>query len=262
MALADKLDTIVGFFGIGQGPTGSEDPFALRRHASGVVRISLERGWGWPISEAVAAAAELYGERLRGQGRENGQEGLNGKPPADGRKEAQAWRPLSEEVSEFLRQRLRAVLAEEGLDLASVEAALRAAGDSLVEAARRARALAALRGGQEFEDAVVAFQRAYNLARGRPGLGQVDEAMLLEPMERALWQALQETVPAARSALKAGDVQQAVRQLARLRPTVDRFFEQVLVMAEDGRLRANRLELLHRLVGAFQEVADFSALAS
>lgn len=262
VALADKLDTIVGFFGIGQGPTGSEDPFALRRHALGVVRISLERGWAWPISEAVAAAAELYGERLRGQGRESREEGPNRRPPTDGHKEGQAWRSLSEEVSEFLRQRLRAVLAEEGLDPASVEAALRAAGDSLVEAARRARALAALRGGQEFEDAIVAFQRAYNLARGRPGLGQVDEAMLLEPMERALWQALQETVPAARSALQAGDVQQAVRQLARLRPTVDRFFEQVLVMAEDGRLRANRLELLHRLVGAFQEVADFSALAS
>ena len=239
VAVADKLDSLVGFFGIGLEPTGSEDPFALRRSAAGLVRISVERAWNWSIEAAVQAAAGAYGGRLPRPGQE-----------------------LAAAVREFLLQRLRAVLAERGVEGPVVEAALAATGDRLAEAARRAQALWELQQEPSWEDARVTFQRAFRLARVHRPAGPVDPSLLQEPMERQLWAAAEDLPRRVRQAVDGGDVAGAVRELASLRPLVDRFFDEVLVMAEDSRVRSNRLALLHHLVQSFREVADFSALAS
>ncbi|HEY8487258.1 MAG TPA: DALR anticodon-binding domain-containing protein, partial [Limnochordales bacterium] len=169
---------------------------------------------------------------------------------------------LAEAVGEFLRQRLRVLLGEQGLDAAVVEAALAVAGDRPAEAAERARQLQALLGEPFFEDAQTAFQRAYRLARVHQPTGRLEVALLQEPMEQALWQEVQRLVPQVQEAVARGELARAVQLLAGVRPVVDRFFDEVLVMAEDGRVRVNRLELLHRLLRAFREVADFAALAS
>ncbi|MEW6045406.1 MAG: glycine--tRNA ligase subunit beta [Bacillota bacterium] len=239
LSLADRLDTVVGFFGIGLMPTGSEDPFGLRRHALAIVRITLGRGWHWYLEEAIAQAAQNYGGRL-------------GRPASE----------VVSDVREFIRQRLRGILSEAGLDADVVEAALSVDVDDLSGAAHRARELNRARRAPFFEDAMVAFQRAYNLARGRLGDGSVDPDLLQEEAERVLVEALDRVVPLARAAAASGDLVGAVRELAQLRPAVDRFFEEVLVMTEDEKVRANRLQILSRVVGAFGEFANFAALTA
>ncbi|WP_324670210.1 glycine--tRNA ligase subunit beta [Geochorda subterranea] len=239
LSLADRLDTLVGFFGIGLGPTGSEDPFALRRHALALVRIVLARSWHGSLREAIGRAAGLYGDRLD--------------------------RPVTElaaELEEFIRQRLRGLLADQGLAADVVEAALGAGDDDLAAVAHRARELARVVEAPYFDDALVAFQRAYNITRGRLDDGEVEASLLQEPSERALVEAMAQGLPEADERLTAGDVAGAVRRLAELRPAVDRFFDDVLVMAEDERVRANRLRILSRLVRAFARIANFAALTA
>ncbi|WP_324717915.1 glycine--tRNA ligase subunit beta [Carboxydochorda subterranea] len=240
LGLADRLDALAGFFGVGLAPTGSEDPFALRRHALGLVRITLARGWRWPLRETIAEAARAYPA------------GRLDKSPEQ----------VGEDVRAFVLQRLRGLLAEQDLAPGVIDAALGAGADDLVDLAARARALGAAREAPYFADAAVAFQRAHNLARGRLVDGPLDGALLHEPAERVLAEAIDAILPAAHEAVRAGRYEEAVRQLARLRPAVDRFFDEVLVMAEDERLRRNRLQMLSRIVRAFGEVADFAALVS
>lgn len=239
LSLADRLDTLVGFFGVGLAPTGSEDPFALRRHALAAVRILLARSWHVSWREAAAQAAGLYGARLQW-----------------------AVPELAEELGEFVRQRLRGVLADEGLPADVVEAALGPGGDDVADVAHRARALAGCLGEPYLDDALVAFQRAYNITRGRLGDGRFDGALVQEPAERALVEAMERALPEVEARASAGDVAGAVRRLAELRPAVDRFFDDVLVMAEDERVRANRLQILSRLVRAFERIANFAALSA
>lgn len=238
LGLADRMDAIVGFFGVGLTPSGSEDPFALRRHATGIVRIALAREWRFSLGETIAYGAKAYGDRLSSAGEE-----------------------LVAGVREFILQRLRGALSDEGLAPDVVEAALGASRDDIVDAARRARALAQARQAPFFSDAVVAFQRPYNLARSRMGSGEIDGSLLAEPSEKALVEALDAVVPEARRAAERGAYVEAIRVLAGMRPAIDRFFEDVLVMAPDERVRANRLQICSRIVRAFAQVADFGALA-
>ena len=239
LSLVDRLDTAVGFFGIGLTPTGSEDPFALRRHALAMVRMLVARSWHCSLREAIAQAAALYGGRLT--------------------------RPVDEivaDLQEFIRQRLRGILADEGIEPDVVEAALDVGSDDIVDAVHRARQLQQARREPYFDDALVAFQRAYNIARGRLGDGQVDRTLLQEPAEQALVGAMDELLPQVQQAAASGDVAGAIRTLAQLRPAVDRFFDDVLVMAEDERVRANRLQILSRLVRAYMQFANFAALTA
>ena len=242
VSLADKLDTLAGYFGIGLMPTGSSDPYGLRRAAQGVIRVLLDF-WNAAESEArpslrglVAAALAGYASRLA-------------RPAADTARDLEA----------FLLDRLRSVLVARDFPPDEVEAVLGGrepdALDDVHETWVRLEALHAVRSEarEDFERLAVAFKRARNiLGDGAPTA--TNPELFAEPAERRLHAAVEGL------ARKNGDYQVRLRALATLREPVDRFFDDVLVMAEDPKLRANRLGLLGRTLSLFYRIADISKL--
>ncbi len=238
VAMADKLDTICGLFAIGQGPTGSSDPFALRRAAIGIVSILFELS-GVSLLSAIDVALERYAEA-----------GI-----AFDRAAVRAA------VMDFFVTRTKVMLRDEGRSPDAIDAVLAVGVEEPLELVRRVRALEAARtdARDTFDDLATAYARANNLAD--PALGtQVDEALLGEA-ERDLARAVEVADAACRAALAADDYAGALAALAALRGPIDRFFEDVLVMDEDAALRENRLRLLNSFVAAFAQVADFGAMA-
>jgi glycyl-tRNA synthetase beta chain len=242
VSLADKLDTLAGYFGLGQIPTGSSDPFGLRRAAQGVVRVLLDF---WKADRAerrpslrtlVAAAVAGHGENLK-------------RPADETRKDLEA----------FLFDRLRSVFAARGYPDDEIEAAVGArepdALDDPHEAWLRLEALHKVRSEarDDFEHLAVAFKRAKNILGGGPP-ARVDPGLLEEPAERALHDAVKGL------AAGNGGYEGRLRALASLRAPVDSFFDHVLVMAEDPKLRSNRLSLLAETLAPFYRIADISKL--
>ncbi len=238
VALADKLDTICGLFAIGQAPTGSSDPFALRRAAIGVLSILFA---GFPVSlvKAVEGSLEIY---FRG--------GLQFDSGA-----------VRDEIIAFFIGRLKAILKDEGASPEAIEAVLSTGVEEPVEIAKRVRALEEARKNQPelFEDLAVAFSRANNLRDA--SLGTSFKRDLLTPVEADLAAAVTSAQSTVGKAMREGDFAEALTQLATLRAPIDAFFEEVMVMDENPAIRENRLKLLNRMVGVFSTVADFSLLA-
>jgi len=238
VALADKLETLAGLFGIGQLPSGDKDPFALRRHALGVIRMLIERAL--PLD-----ADELIGWAFAAFGPEHGQ--------------AQA------EVGLFLRERLVGYLREQGWSAQEVDAVLERRSARWAELPAR---LAALRRFAELPEApalAAANKRVGNILKKSdavPAADGVRAALLRDPAETALHQALQQAAARAGAAYEAGDLAGSLQALAVLKAPVDAFFDQVMVNAEDPALRANRLALLAQLHAAMNRVADLSRLAA
>lgn len=235
LALADRLDSIAGCFGIGLIPTGSEDPYALRRAALGVVQTILQRGLRLNLDEIVAAAVAGY--------------------PATANAAA-----TRQAILDFLRQRTQAVLAERGLTADVVEAALSAGASDVADALRRAQAMAELRREADFGELATAFRRVVGIIpKGfdRP----VDLARMVEGAERALYAqatSLQEEVARL---VATQDYLGALRRIAGLRPVVDMFFEEVLVIGPDEGLTQNRFALLKTVGDLFANIADFTKIA-
>ncbi len=237
VALADKLDTLAGCFGIGLVPTGAGDPFALRRAALGVVVTLLDRRLSIPVGPAVGRALALLGPRCT-------------RPAAD----------VEREVTEFLRGRLHTVLVERGIAPDLAEAALAAASDDVPDAARRAEALMGLRREPDFAELAVTFRRVVNILP--PGFSRpVNPQQFVEPAERALHGQTVGLRAEVGPLLAAGEYLRALRHIAALRPVVDMFFDEVLVMAEDANLRENRLALLAEVAQLFTRIADFTRIA-
>lgn len=255
LAIADRLDTLVGIFAIGQAPSGDRDPFGLRRAALGVLRILIEGELDLDLAHLLAAAAEGYSAAP---------------PPVP---ERAAPRPEPERpglanadttarVEEFLVERLRAWFAGQGVP-ATVFSAVHARRPARpLDFARRVHAVNAFRRLPEAESLAAANKRIANILRqaGDTAAAQVDEAMLSAGAERALNARLATLGPEVRERLRAGDYRGAMRLLATLRDNVDTFFDTVLVMSEDRTLRANRLALLDRIRALFLETADISLL--
>ncbi|HLT57544.1 MAG TPA: glycine--tRNA ligase subunit beta [Limnochordales bacterium] len=238
VSVADKLDTIVGCFGAGLIPTGSQDPYGLRRQALGVLRIAVGLPGGFDLATALAQAKEGYGARLE--------------------TETDA---LVERIMEFFRQRLRGLMQEEGLRHDIVEAVLAVGFSDVAGAFQRARALAQFSQSDAFEALITAYQRAANLAQ-KGDTDQVEEAALTHPAEQALYAALQEVGDQVEALVAAADYGGALGLLATLRPHVDRLFEEVLVMAPEPAVRRNRLALLRRLVALCHHVADLGLIVA
>lgn len=240
VSIADKLDTIVGCFAVGIQPTGSQDPYALRRQALGICHILLQRGWHLDlpaaINRAYAAIADKPGLKLDRE-------------------------KTVVEVMEFFRLRLRYILMEdEGLAYDTVDAVLAAGYADLTAAAERARALAKVRQEADFADVQTAFTRVVNLAKKDEG-GQVVKELLQEPAEQALlaaWQAFREE---SEELLRAGRYEEWFKRASQLRPVIDRFFTEVMVMAKEEDLRRARLALLRELAADLSAAADLSKLA-
>ena len=238
VALADKLDTICGLFAVGQGPTGSSDPFALRRSAIGIVNM-LEAGL--PISLAAAIDESLASFAAQGVAFD-----------------AAAVRA---EVVDFFVTRTKVMLRDGGVNADTIDAVLAAGVEEPAVISQRAHALEDARANdaETFDNLATAYARANNLRK--PELGEdVDEALLTEP-EHALAGAVATAEQAVASALASDDFAAALSQLAALRAPIDGFFADVMVMDEDAALRDNRLRLLNRFVAVFANVADFGKMA-
>jgi glycyl-tRNA synthetase beta chain len=270
VALADKLDTLAGFFAVGEKPTGSGDPYALRRAALGVIRILREGGWRLPLVTVadVAAEAAQRGAAQVAAALTRLQPG--GTPEASGAARAGAGGQHAEkvgaEVLAFLLDRLRVQLRAEGARHDVLNAAIGAGeDDDLVRLLARVAALTDLLATEAGANLLAAYRRAANIlrienAKDGPHDGAPDAALHRAAEEQAFAAALDAAEPAAHAALAAEDFAAATAALAALRAPLDAFFEHVTVNDEDPAIRRNRLRLLARLRGAMNAVADFSQI--
>jgi len=236
-ALADKLETLAGLFGIGQLPTGDKDPFALRRHALGVVRMLVERDLPLSVPGLVSAALSAF-------------------PAGHGAVQA--------ELSTFLYDRLVGLLREQGSSAQEVDAVIALRPDRWGDIPRRLAAVREFAALPESAALAAANKRVGNILKKANGdvPSAVDAAWLKAPAEQALAAALAQTAPLADAAFEAGDYTASLRALAALKAPVDAFFDSVMVNAEEPALRRNRLALLAALQRAMNRVADLSRLAA
>jgi glycyl-tRNA synthetase beta chain len=221
--LADRLDTLVGIFGLGLIPTGSKDPFGLRRAAQGAVRISLEGGLPLDFDRAVADAARLYGDRLT--------------------RTAEA---ILEDLRPFLYDRIRYILGLAGYAYDEIEAALAVGVTNLPDLRARVDALHKVREEPAFLSVVLAAKRIVNIVKDAAE-SPLDEGALVEPAEKDLAAAFQSLRNEVEEAAAARDYERCLRRIAGLAPVLDRFFVEVLVMAEDEKVRRNRIALLQAI---------------
>ncbi len=250
LALADRVDTLAGFFAIGERPTGAGDPFALRRAALGLIRLVLENGVRLRLRDAFEAALVGY-------------EGIHKLALR-----AESVAMVSAALVAFCLERLRIHLREQGgrHDLVAAVFETEAQDGALVRLIARKDALEALLASEAGADLLVAYRRAANILRieekrDSARYDQAPDAKLFDvPAERQLDAALAKAAASAHRALVAEDFRAAMDALAGLRGPVDAFFESVTVNAEDAELRANRLRLLRRITGAMERVADFSKI--
>ncbi|SFQ85300.1 glycyl-tRNA synthetase beta chain [Halopseudomonas formosensis] len=237
VALADKLDTLAGIFGIGMLPTGSKDPYALRRAALGVLRILIEKQLELDLHTALQTAVNQYGSAVKSDG-------------------------LVDQVQDFIFDRLRARYEDEGIDVAVYQSVRSVHPDSPLDFDQRVQAVQAFRRLPEAEALAAANKRVANiLAKADSTVpGTVDQQLLSETAEQALAAALSDAEAAVAPLARQRQYSATLNRLAALREPVDAFFDQVLVNAEDERIRANRYALLARLRGLFLGVADISLL--
>ena len=239
VALADKLETLVGMFGIGNLPTGDKDPFALRRHALGVIRMLVEKDLALDLRALLASAVPAFGKQIS---------------------------DASAALMDFIYDRLAGSLREQGYSALEVDAVLALRPQRLGDVARRLAAVRAFTALAEAPALAAANKRISNILKKAEAAGVVDahvsELLLQEAAEKALYAAMQDTTPRAQAQFAAGDYTAALQTLAALRAPVDAFFDGVMVNAEALDLRLNRLGLLKTLHLAMNQVADLSRLAA
>ncbi len=252
VALADKLETLVGMFGIGQIPSGDKDPYALRRHALGVIRILVEKKLSldlqWLLKNASGSFASIDDDLLL---------------TADHAFESTA--PTSRKLlTEFIFDRFGGSLRDQGYSAQEVDAVLSLKPDRLVDVTDRLAAVRAFAALPEAAALAAANKRVGNILKKVEGElpAQVRDELLVEPAEKALMKALDFAQPQADIAFNQGQFTDSLKALAALRAPVDAFFESVMVNAEDAALRNNRLALLSRLHIAMNRVADLAKLAA
>lgn len=236
VAMADKLDTIVGIFGIGQAPKGS-DPFALRRASLGVLRILIEYGYQLDLVDLIAKAKSLFGNRLTNAN-------------------------VEQEVIEFMLGRFPTWYQDAGFSIDIIQAVLARNPTKPADFDQRVKAVSHFRALEEAEALAAANKRVGNILAKYDGeLGEeIDLALLQEDAEKALAEAVEIMAEALEPAFATGNYQEALSKLAGLRSPVDAFFDNVMVMADDEALKKNRLTLLNKLRNLFLQIADISLL--
>jgi len=238
VALADKLETLVGLFGIGEKPTGDKDPFALRRHAIGVLRMLGEKRLPLAIDAMLAVAVQAF----------NGMK---------------AFKAADADLTAFLYDRLRGLLREQGYSANEVESVVSQSPQRIDDVAERLAAVRAFMQLPEAESLAAANKRIGNILRKSEGAAaSVDPSLLFEPAEKALAEAFAQAAPRAQQRFAVGDFAGSLQALAPLRLPVDKFFDDVMVNVEDASLRANRLALLAQLRAQMNRVADLALLAA
>ena len=237
VAIADKLDTLVGIFGIGMLPTGSKDPYALRRAALGVLRILIEKQLDLDLTGAVTVAVEQFGAKVKAAG-------------------------LADQVLEFIFDRLRARYEDEGIDVATYLSVRALKPGSALDFDQRVQAVQAFRKLPEADALAAVNKRVSNLLSKFEGTiaSHVEPKYFDNANEFSLYSAIQQADQAVQPMAAARQYTESLARLAALREPVDAFFEAVMVNAEDANVRANRYALLSRLRGLFLGVADISLL--
>jgi glycyl-tRNA synthetase beta chain len=238
VALADKLETLVGIWGIGLQPTGDRDPFALRRHALGVLRMLIEKRLPLSLASLLADTAQLFADNPQ-------------------------FKDPRAAVLTFLMERLRGQLRERGYTPNEIEAVVAQQPDTLDNIVERLQAVTAFAQLPEAAALAAANKRITNILKKNAdgAVDTVTESLLREPAEVALYQAMSLCQPEIDSAFALGDYTTTLTRLAKLRAEVDQFFDQVMVMDEDLQLRNNRIALLSHLHQMMNRVADISKLA-
>ncbi|RJG12713.1 glycine--tRNA ligase subunit beta [Pseudomonas cavernicola] len=237
VAVADKLDTLVGIFGIGMLPTGSKDPYALRRAALGVLRILIEKQLDLDLAEAIAFAIQQFADKVKAEG-------------------------LASQVQDFIFDRLRARYEDEGVEVSVYQAVRALTPTAPLDFDQRVQAVQAFRARSEAAALAAANKRVSNLLSKFDGQvpASVNVALLQEPAEQTLAQVVAAASQAVAPLAAARCYREALEHLASLREPVDAFFEAVLVNADDAAVRTNRYALLAQLRGLFLGVADISLL--
>jgi len=238
VGLADRLDTICGCFGVGLSPTGTADPYGLRRHALAVIRILRSQGLHLDLPATVDAALDLLKDKI-----------------------SRAKEETALEVLDFFQTRLQHLLLAEAFDHETIAAVLAAGGRDVVDAADKVRALAEVRRSPEFPALAVAFKRVINIAQGAEP-GDVNPLLFEHSEENILHEATGLMESQVSRALESRDYPGVCRALAGLKGPVDAFFDKVLVMAQDAKVRRNRLAMLLRISRTFLQMADFSKITT
>jgi len=249
VSLADKADSISGMFALGLIPSGSKDPFALRRQANGIVRIIAEQKLPFGLARLFADARETY----RG---------------SEAEEKFSKKLDLPKAVAEFFRERLDFYLREvRGFAYDVVNAVLAAGADDVVDALARVEAVSRVRTWPDFESISIAFKRIKNILRqaretGKRAAGEIDSSLLKEQAEKTLAGLIPETAKQVETLRAEHNYQAALVEISKLRPAVDNFFDKVMVMVEEEGVRANRLALLATLLKEFSTIADFSEIVT
>ncbi len=237
VALADKIDSLAGFFGLGMIPSGSKDPYALRRSAQGVVRILMENGWALDLDLISARAAALYGKKLTASPEE-----------------------VSTKLQPFWLERIRWQLERRGFRYDEISAVLSAGPASLPDVVGRVEAIAGYRGSENFRSLILAFKRIANIIGNQPEGGVPDPAHFVEKAERELWNAYGDAKKKVDDALATRNFPAALAAIASVAAPLDQLFVDVMVLCEDERVRGNRVAILRAVARGFSRVAIFSDL--
>jgi glycyl-tRNA synthetase beta chain len=239
LSIADKIDSICGCFSAGLVPTGAADPYALRRQGIGIIQIMRARDLAFSLRELIRFGVEQFGDKVEA--------GVD---------------IVTEQIYVFLQRRIARILVDEGFSKDVVAAVTSVSADHIPHVWKRVQALEKLKGAADFEPLAVAFKRVANIMKKS---GQVDGAAVSQTLfedaaEKALYTAVQAVKAEVDACLESGRFDMALMKIASLRPTVDAFFDEVLVMAEDEKIRGNRLALLGSIAGLFGRFADFTKI--
>jgi len=237
VSIADKLDTMVGCFGVGLVPTGTADPFGLRRQALGIIRIILEKRYPLSLVQLIEEGGRLLKDKME-------------RPFAD----------VKKEVIEFFRIRYQNLLLDKGYPFDVVDAALSTSFDELMDVQHRIDALKVGRVSQDFESVVIGFKRAMNILKGYSSRKDVNPSLFSEAAEKDLYQSFLKAKEKIDLHLKQRAYESAMLEMTQMRKPIDTFFDKVMVMVEDEKIRNNRLALLDGIGQLFLRIADFSKL--
>jgi glycyl-tRNA synthetase beta chain len=238
LSIADKFDTIVGCFGVGLIPTGTADPYALRRQTLGIINTILEKRYLFSLSQLIERSLELLAEKIERSPRE-----------------------IKTDVLEFFKGRLQNLLNSKGLSPDALEAALAVGFDDIVDLQERTKALHSLRSEPDFESLAIAFKRVVNISKSHTPQ-EIDPRRFESDVEGKLFEAYRTTAQKAWKKIAQKNYPAALKELSSLRQPVDEFFTGVMVMAEDEKIKNNRLSLLSSISQLFFKIGDFSKIST
>jgi glycyl-tRNA synthetase beta chain len=257
VGIADRLDTIMGIFSLGLKPSGSKDPFGLRRRVLGIIRIIIARRLNFSMRELIAGAAELFGKAggRKAGGGGAGDQGAGGRgvnnPPVP--------ESLIPEAEAFFKNRIRSIFEEMEFAYDEIDASMANVLEDVYEAYRRVQALHEMRGNEDFARLLVSFKRMANIVEGETAAAFTED-LLVEKEEKALYAHFEGVEGRILSSIAKKDYRDVYNLLSGFKPSVDSFFDKVLVMEEDPALRGNRLGLLTRILSVFSGIIDFSKI--